>query len=220
MNDITSTPTVETAEAAQAYDDTIPRVSRRHAEHAARSARRRRSQRLMLAIALGVSLLLLLLAIVLSGIQIEHLASENSALNAELFQARQELARLTPELDQARRELAHVTKGRLPHLRELTPDKVIDVDAGYVKNVVFTVLRQNGQTRYEYRLVMENASDSMVRPNARVFVFDQRGIQVGSGEIADRTDMIPGESRSYSSVIERFMDEEPRYFYVWTGKKK
>lgn len=174
----------------------------------------------MLAIALGIALLLLLLVSIFSGARIEHLSSENSALNAELFQVKQELAKVMPELQEARKELANVTKGRLPHLHELVPDKVLKVESGYVKNIVFTVLRQNGQTRYEYRVVMENASDSLVRPDVRVFVFDQRGIQVGMGEITDRSDMVPGESRSYSSIIERFMDEEPRYFYVWTRGKK
>ncbi|MEO1766945.1 hypothetical protein [Thiobacter aerophilum] len=193
---------------------------RRAASHAAREARRRRSQRLMLAIALAVSLAMLLVVAVVAGIQIQHLTAENASLANDLFRARQKLERIEPELEKTRQELTSVTRGRLPHLKELTPDKVIPLDAGYVKNIVFTVLRQNGQTRYEYRAVLENAGETMLRPEVRVFVFDQRGIQVGSGEITDRTEMIPGESRAYSASIERFMDEEPRYFYVWARRKK
>jgi cell division protein FtsB len=200
--------------------DAMPRGSRRHSQHADHSSRRRRSQRLMLAMALSVTLLLLIVVSIFSVIRIGTLADANDAMNAELFQAKQELAKVAPELQQARKELANATQGRLPHLRELTPDKVINVDNGYVKNIVFTLLRSTNGTRYEYRVVMENKSDSMVRPEVRVFVFDHRGIQVGMGEVADRTDMIPGESRSYSSAIERFMDEEPRYFYVWARTKK
>ncbi len=193
---------------------------RRHGPGAAREARRRRSQRLMLAIALAVSLALLGVVSVVSGIQIRQLTEENGALANELFQLKQKLARIEPELENARQELAAVTRGRLPHLKELVPDKVIPLDAGYVKNIVFTVLRQNGQTRYEYRVVLENASDGMLRPAVRVFVFDQRGVQVGSGDITDRAEMIPGESRAYSATIERFMDDEPRYFYVWARRSK
>lgn len=200
--------------------DTLSRTSRRHSQHADHSSRRRRSQRLMLAMALGVTLLLLVVVSVFSAIRIGTLTDANDEMNAELFQAKQELAKVAPELQQARKELANVTQGRLPHLRELTPDKVINVDSGYVKNIVFTLLRSTNGTRYEYRVVMENKSDALVRPEVRVFVFDHRGIQVGMGEVADRTDMIPGESRSYSSAIERFMDEEPRYFYVWARTKK
>lgn len=211
---------MEPMSAAEPGSGETVRASRRAAAHAAREARRRRSQRLILAIALGVSLVMLLVVVVVSGIQIQHLTAENATLANDLFHARQRLERLEPELERTRRELASITRGRLPHLKELTPDKVIPVDAGYVKNIVFTVLRQNGQTRYEYRVVLENASDTMLRPEVRVFVFDQRGIQVGSGDITDRTEMIPGESRAYSASIERFMDEEPRYFYVWARRKK
>lgn len=201
--------------------DAMPNTSRRHHGQQDHGTRRRRSQRLMLALALAVTLLLLLLVSIFSAIRIGTLADANDVMHAELFQAKQELAQVAPELQQARKELANITQGRLPHLRTLTPDKVIDVDSGYVKNIVFTLLRSSNGTRYEYRVVMENKTDALVRPEVRVFVFDHRGIQVGGGELTDRTDMIPGESRSYSSSIERFMDEEPRYFYVWTrGKKK
>lgn len=210
----------ETTEGGQAYAARTSHSHRRHSEQASRNARRKRSQRLVLAIALGVTLLLLIVVSIVSGIQIDHLSAENSSLNTELFEANQKLAKAMPELQEARKELNDLTKGRLPHLRDLVADKVLKVESGYVKNIVFTVLRQNGQNRYEYRVVMENKSDSMVRPDVRVFVFDHRGIQVGAGEISDRSDMVPGESRSYSSVIERFMDEEPRYFYVWMRGKK
>lgn len=220
MNEPPVSPAIDAAVPAPNRGDPAAQASRRHAEHAGRTSRRKRSQRLMLAIALGVALLLLLLVSIFTSARIEHLSSENSQLNAELFQARQQLAKTVPELQVARRELADVTKGRLPHLRELVPDKVIKLDAGYVKNIVFTVLRQSGQTRYEYRVVLENAGDGLLRPDVRVLAFDQRGIQVGMGEITDRSDLIPGESRSYSSVIERFMDEEPRYFYVWVRGNK
>lgn len=200
--------------------DAMPRSPRRHSQHSDRGAHRRHSQRLMLAIALGVTLLLLAIVSVFSAIRIGNLADANDVMNAELFQTKQELAKIAPELQQARKELANATQGRLPHLRELTPDKVINVDSGYVKNIVFTPLRSSNGTRYEYRVVMENKSDSLVRPDVRVFVFDHRGIQVGAGEVTDRADMVPGESRSYSSAIERFMDEEPRYFYVLARARK
>jgi len=45
-------------------------------------------------------------------------------------------------------------------------------------------------------------------------VFDRYGVQIGSAEVAGRADLSSGESRSQSAVIDRFIDEEPRYFYV------
>lgn len=222
MNETTNEPVVENAETAEAIEPPRAhrvRSSRHRTEHSGIPSKK--SQRLMLATALAVSLLLLLVVSVIAGIRIDSLTRDIQTAQAELFQAKQTLEKTMPELQQARKELGNLIKGEFPHLRELAPDKVIKLDAGYVKNIVFTVLQKNGKPLYEYRLIMENTSDSMVRPDARVFVFNHRGAQIGMGEIADRGDMVPGESRSYSSVVERFIDEEPRYFYVWTrGKRK
>jgi len=198
------------------------RSSHRHGERSASSGhsiRSKRSQRLMLAIALATSLLMLLVVGVVAGVRIDDLTSELQTAQSEAAQARNALAKAMPELQQARKELTNLIKGQFPHLQELAPDKVIKLNNPYIKNIVFTVLNKNGRAQYEYRLVIENTTDSMMRPNARIFVFDHRGAQIGMGEVNDRADMVPGESRSYSSTIERFLDEEPRYFFVWNRAK-
>jgi len=208
--------TIKTNEAHSSRDNTAIRPTRIRSGNVSAGATRNRraSQRLMLATALGVSLILLLSVIVFSVIRIGSLVHENDAMAGELFKIKQELSSTVPELERSRKELASLIKGRLPYLRELTPDKVINIDNPPIKNVVFTVLKQNGRTRYEFRLVLENKDENMVHPDVRVLAFDQHGVQVGMAEITDHVDLMPGESRSYSSVIDRFMDEEPRYFYV------
>jgi len=220
MNDIPNDPAIEATESQRPLAENMPRTSRRHSEHRNHGTGRRKSQRLMLAIALGITLLLLILVSIFSIARIDSLTTENNSMHAELFQAKQALQKADPELQRARKDLANLIKGQLPHLREFLPDRVLDVNAAYVKNVVFTVLHKNGETRYEYRVVMENTSETTAHPDARIFLFDQRGIQVGMSEIADHADLGPGESRAYSSVAERFIDEEPRYFYVWTRPKR
>ena len=222
MNETTNGPAIEAAEAIEpprTHRDGVRRASRRHTERSSVGMPSKRSQRLMLIVALAISLLLLLAVSVISEMRIVELTKANQDAQTELFQAKQTLEKTMPELQQARKELGNLIKGQFPHLHELTPDKVIKLDAGYVKNVVFTVLHKNGKPQYEYRLVVENTSDNLVRPDARIFVFDHRGAQIGMGEVTDRADMIPGESRSYSSVVERFIEVEPRYFYVWTRGK-
>lgn len=219
MSETTNETAIEVAETTEPPRAHRARTSHRHTEHSGHGLPSKKSQRLMLALALAISLLLLLVVGVIAGIRIDGLTKDIQIAQAELFQAKQTLAKTTPELQQTRKELSNLIKGQFPHLHELAPDKVIKLDAGYVKNIVFTVLQKNGKPLYEYRLIMENTSDSMVRPDARVFVFDHRGAQIGMGEIADRADMVPGESRSYSSTVERFIEAEPRYFYVWTRGK-
>lgn len=228
MSEGPNEPLVDLAEPVEANE-----LARTHHEGGARASHRRgarsgssghsirgkRSQRLMLAIALAISLLVLLIVGVVAGVRIDDLTSELQTAQSEAAQARNALAKAMPELQQARKELSNLIKGQFPHLQELAPDKVIKLNNPYIKNIVFTVLNKNGRAQYEYRLVIENTTDSMMRPNARIFVFDHRGAQIGMGEVNDRADMVPGESRSYSSTIERFLDEEPRYFFVWNRAK-
>lgn len=176
--------------------------------------RRKSSQRLALAVALGISLLLLLAVSVFAVVRIDSLVRLNNTMESELFNVKQQLSLATPELERSRKKLAAMIKGRLPDLRELTPDKVIEVNNSPFKNIVFTVLNQNGKKRYEFKLVMENTGKTPVLPDVRIFVFDQYGGQIGMAEVTDRVNLMPGESRSYSSVIDRFLNEEPRYFFI------
>lgn len=205
-------------------EDAWPDTSRAPAaRHSARSRSYRSSsnlhrvsRRLALTVALSVSLLALLFVIIFSVIRISGLEEENEALQAELTKARQELSQTNPELERTRKIMSEMTKGRLPHLLDLVPDKVLPINGPYLKNIVFTLLNQNGTKSYEYKLVMENSTPKTIRPAARIFVFDRHGVQIGSAEVAGRADLASGESRSQSAVIDRFIDEEPRYFYVST----
>ncbi|CAG0939592.1 hypothetical protein GALLN_00693 [Gallionellaceae bacterium] len=208
-------PPVEYAQPA-ASRTTAAHHSARSRSHRSGSNLHRVSRRLVLAIALSISLLVLILVIIFSTVHIGGLVNENDALKTELAQVRLELSQTGPELEQARKIVSEVTKGRLPHLLDLVPDKVLEVNTLYIKNIVFSVLNQNGTKNYEYKLVMENSTPRTVHPAARIFVFDRYGVQIGSAEVASRAGLDPGESRSQSSVIDRFIDEEPHYFYVST----
>jgi hypothetical protein len=189
---------------------------RHHRSHRRGEAYQRVSRRFVLAIALSVSLLALFLVIIFSVVRISGLVREDDALQAELARTRQALSQTAPALKRTRKEMAEMVKGRLPHLRDLVTDKVLKIDGPYLKNIVFTVLTQNGSKRYEYRLVMENRTARTLHPEARILVFDSRGVQIGGAKVAGGGDLAPGESRSQSSVIDRFIDEEARYFYVST----
>lgn len=190
------------------------RHSARSRSYRSNSDLHRGSRRLALTIALSISLLVLFLVAIFSVVRISGLVEENDALQAELVKARQELGQTGPELERTRKIVSEMTKGRLPHLRDLVLDKVLVIDGPYLKNIVFTILNQNGTKNYEYKLVMENSTARTIHPAARMLVFDRYGVQIGSAEVAGRADLAPGESRSQSAVIDRFIDEEPRYFYV------
>ncbi len=193
------------------------RHSARSLSYRSSSALHKVSRKLVLAVSFFVSLLVLLLVIIFSVVRISGLVRANEVLQTELATARQELSQTGPELERTKQIVSEMTKGRLPHLLELMPDKVLNINSPYLKNIVFTVLNQNGTKSYEYKLVMANSTARTIHPSARMFVFDRYGVQIGSAEITVRADIAPGESRSQSSVIDLFIDEEPRYFYVSTS---
>ncbi len=197
-------------------DDSVHYSAHGHS-HRSNSDLHKVSRRLLLTIALSVSLLALLVVIIFSVVRINGLARENDVLQAELDNARQELSKAAPELERSRKIVSEMAKGRLPHLSDLVPDKVIKIDGSYLKNIVFTVLNKNGAKSYEYKLVMENGTPRTVHPEVRIFVFDRYGVQIGSAEVPGRVDIAPGESRSQSAEIDRFIDEEPHYFYISTS---
>ncbi len=184
------------------------------------SGRRRRvSQRLLLATGLGLAVAVIIVESVLFGTHIINLNKENSTLRSELFDTKSELSKLLPEVKKTQRELEGMIKGRMPHLRTLEPDKVLTIGDGYVKNIMFSVLSVNSKNKYEYKLVMENTSNLLVRPQVQIFVFNSHGVQIGMAETNERLDLTPGESRSRSSDIRLFIKDEPRYFFIHIPKE-
>jgi len=214
MSETRNDSIAETIDRHQSHPFEHQRSVNTHSDHASRNRQRRSSQRFMLAMLLAVTVLILLSVSAYSTIRINHLNQVNSDLHGEVFKLKQELSLVAPELERSRKELGALIKGRLPHLRELIADKVIAINEPPIKNIVFTVLNQNGNKRYEFKLVIENKKDTILHPEVRIFAFDRHGVQVGMAEISDHNGISPGESRSYSSVIDRFLDEEPIYFFA------
>jgi len=169
---------------------------------------------MMLAIALAITLIALITVTTFFSLQVMQLNKLNDSLNAELDEKKMELSNIKPKLEQVQQELQQIVKGRIPQLREMQADKVIPVDRGYLKNIVFTVTKSNQQKQYEYKLVLENTSNTKIYPNARVVLFNRLGIQIGMDEINEKKELSPGESRSHSASFSLSVDDEPRYFIV------
>lgn len=137
-----------------------------------------------------------------------------NAMRDALIQKDEEIGRLRTEVDALQKKTKALTEQRLPHLRMLEFDKVMPIHDGYIRNVVFTRIRQDRRQQYEYKLVMENNSRSNVLPDVRVLVFDATGVQIGGAAFTDANGLSFGESRSRSALIEFFMDETPVYFHI------
>jgi hypothetical protein len=126
------------------------------------------------------------------------------------------------ELETLRSERDALVQGRIPHLLPLRFDEAIPIDTGYIRNVIFTLVKNGSNTVYEYRLVLSNDSLSIVSPKVEIFLFNELGIQIGNAlvEPGDATTHIkratlePGEVRSYSAGIDMLREGKPVYFLI------
>ncbi len=188
-----------------------------HKPHRSRRSSRSRHSRLKiwaLTFALFIMIVILFITIVLNSSRIEKLSSRVNSTQEQLFLREHEVEELKSQLLQSKKELEDYMEGRLPGVMKLAPDQVLAVDKNIIKNIVFSVITQNGSRLYEYKLVVENLTQKRVVPQFNVLVFDRYGVQVGMDQVMKGEELAPGESRSYSSKVNFFMKNEPVYFQV------
>jgi hypothetical protein len=111
-------------------------------------------------------------------------------------------------------ELEASVQGRFPQLRRPELDKVLPVNDGYVRNIVFTMLKKSNEVTYEYKIVLDNNSETTGIPDVKVLVFDRLGVQLGGDELPRQEPLSRHETRSYSSVVDLVVPGEPYYFFV------
>ncbi|MBI2778544.1 MAG: hypothetical protein HYX62_01970 [Gammaproteobacteria bacterium] len=178
---------------------------------------RRSSQRLAVIIVwLGLFLATLLVLTIYLGLELAQATKHANKLAAELTDAKLELSSLKPRREEAWQGPLQIAKEQPPALIDIQFDKVIPINKGYLKNIMFSVVNRNGQKRYEYRLVFENTTSRRVYPHARVTLFNKSQKQIGMDEISDYAELAPGESRSHSALMTHLADQEPHRFSVDT----
>ncbi len=135
-------------------------------------------------------------------------------LLAQLDKKETELRKTHLEVKQVRAEINTLVNKRLPDLGALEFDKVIDVHEGYVKNILFTQTRSGSNTAYEYKILAENNDREKVTPRIRVIVFNRSGIQIGGATVMSSKLLHSGDSKSYSTELDIFIDSVPEYFHI------
>jgi hypothetical protein len=126
------------------------------------------------------------------------------------------------ELETLRSERDALVQGRIPDLLPLHFDEAIPIETSYIRNVIFTLVKNGRNTVYEYRLVLNNDSLSIVRPKVEIFLFNELGIQIGNALVEPgdattnntRATLEPGEVRSYSATIKMLREGKPVYFLI------
>lgn len=185
--------------------------------HKSRRSRRSRHGNLKiwaLSLALLFSVVIMFITLVYNGSRIDSLTSRANAAQEQLFLKEQKIEELSSRLAQSNSELERFLEGRLPSVMRLDVDQVLVINQGFLKNIVFSVVSQDGDRAHEYKLVLENLTHSNIVPKFRVLVFDKYGVQIGIDQVLTGDELAPGESRSYSSSVKFFMNEKPAYFKV------
>jgi hypothetical protein len=148
------------------------------------------------------------------------LSVENEHISAELYRQTQQLTATKAALEKLQGERDSLIQGRLPNLLPLEYDKAIPLTEKYLRNIIFTLIKNQEKVATEYRVVLQNDTLSVIHPEVKILFFGDLGIQIGAAEITpyeldtDEATLEPGEIRSYSGPIELFREGIPHYFLV------
>ena len=160
-----------------------------------------------------------------------HYSGEANSYQQNTIQLRKlesSLEKATAELEKVRGERDALVEGRIPNLSRLKFDEAIPIGEDFMRNVIFTLVRNGSKTVYEYRLVLSNDGLSVVRPEVEIFLFNELGIQIGNANVqadnattdTSRVTLEPGEVRSYSNAFDMVRQGEPHYFLIKGSSRK
>lgn len=207
---------------AQAPDESQYRGSRRRRSRNSRKLEREKRITRNLKLALAVLLVFITVVLVVGSRTQSHLVEQNDRLKQELNRSRQTLKRTEAMNQQLRSEVDAMVETRLPGLSDISFDEVIPLNQDYVKNVILGLSRDAGLTAYEYRFALFNPNTTPVLPRFSLYLFDERGIQVGGTKVTETGEasegihraLGPGEIRSYSGQTTTIGGREPKFFMI------
>ena len=165
---------------------------------------------------------LFFLVYVFTWLHMSRKSSEHELALLDLRKHEIAISALSGELETVKSELNTLVQERIPGLLPLKYDEAITVDNEYIRNIIFTLVKNGKKRSYEYRIVLHNKTLSVIRPAVEILLFNDIGIQIGVTQI-EYTDassgtvsssLYPGEVRSYTSSIELIRDEDPSYFLL------
>lgn len=173
---------------------------------------------------IGLAVLIMALTgVIVVGKQVQSQMSQRSAqLEQDIDRLRLKLADAEALSKKLLTDMNALVESRLPGLRPLEFDKIIQISEQYIKNVIFAVSRDSEETKYEYRFVFFNPKITPVFPRVKLHLFNNRGLEVGGADVTltgqaseGRVRSLgPGEIRSYNGSVAVLGDGQPSYFML------
>lgn len=210
--------TVNTSTASQSNSGDLRSGRSRRPRSSYRCETRIRRYRYLLA---GISILFLLIY-TFTWFYVARKSAESEQALLQLRIQEKTLGTVNSELETVRNERDALVQGRIPGLLPLTYDETISTDNEYIRNIIFTLVKNGKQETYEYRLVMHNETLSVIHPMVEILLFNDVGVQIGLAQVehanastgTGRVALDPGEVRSYTAAINLIRNKEPRYFLL------
>jgi hypothetical protein len=137
-----------------------------------------------------------------------RLQAQNKRLADQLFAA-------TTALEESRLSLDTLVNSRIPGLLPFRVGEPISVDTPFVLEISFKPATPPA-SGHECKLVIENDSSSVIRPNISVAVFDDVGIEVARAQLVDAShdSLRPDEVRSFFANLESADGIVPGHFRI------
>lgn len=164
----------------------------------------------------GSTAALLLGCIGLAFWALNQLSARRAALlrqQTQIESLSEKLAVATVSLEETRQAVDSLTTDRIPGLLPFKIDEPLFVDIPFVRELSFKPASPPA-FGHECRAVIENDSNSIIRPTLSVALFDSVGIQVAGAQLVDgsREVLRAHEIRSFFVTLEVAGDRAPSYF--------
>lgn len=213
-------PGASAPEAPEAPVERKPGKRRRSPRRSKKSRSDGTVQRLQIAIAVLVALLLV--AALSAVMSIRPILAERDELVQEGHRLSRDLRLALEEIESLQQERGELVAARIPGLEALVFDETIEVGERYVRNVLFTLTVVEGKPAYEYRVVFSNEDLVDIIPNFGLVLFSELGVQLGAANINADTltsqegplKLMSGDVRSFSGKFELSEAGEPKFYLL------
>jgi hypothetical protein len=174
-----------------------------------------RLQRRTLAITTAVMFLACGSLAVWASLQQSTLRAGMNRKQEQIVGLTKELAVATTALEESRLAVDSLILGRIPGLLPFQVNEPIPVDTPFVRELSFKPMSPPA-FGHECKLVIENDSNSEIRPALSVVLFDDVGIELTRAQLMDgvRDELRVDEIRSFFASLEIAEGSVPSYFLL------
>jgi hypothetical protein len=132
---------------------------------------------------------------------------------AQIESLTDQLAVATTELEESRRAVDALVTDRVPGLLPFRVGEPLSVDTPFVRELSFKPAAPPA-SGHECKLVIENHSNSAIRPTLSVVLFDDVGVQLARAQLVDgdHDELRADEIRTFFAALEIAEGRVPRYF--------